>query len=108
MRSVVWPLAVLAASALAGSASAQKSLSSLGGISPSQLVYKQVDLGNAAVPTLPPTTQKPFSLTNFFSRIPIPGLAKNVAVSPLPVPASFPSTRYRNALQPVAPQKQVR
>jgi hypothetical protein len=53
---------------------------------------------------VPQPSQKPFSLNNFFSRFSIPGIPNRVAVSPLPPPAAFPSTHYRNYVSPAAPR----
>jgi hypothetical protein len=100
MRGIIGTLALLVSLALATPAWAQKSL---GGhsINPQQIVNVPIDLSKSVVPALPPPTQRPFSLTNFFSRMHIPGQPSRFGVSAFPAPSVFPSTQYPNALQPL-------
>jgi hypothetical protein len=103
VRRQAWCAALFVGLALATPGWAQKSLKSFGAIAPGDITNKPIDLSGAVAP-IAPETGKPFSLNNFFSRFAIPGVANRVAVSPLPPPAAFPSTQYRNFVLPTTPR----
>jgi hypothetical protein len=92
-------LALLAGLAVVRPAHAQRSLSSFGSVNPSQIVNRPIDLSQTAAPVAPDSSRL-FGLDNFFSRIHIPGLPQRVGVSPMPLPSSYPSTRYRSPISP--------
>jgi hypothetical protein len=101
VRKLAWCAALVLGLALASPGWAQKTVRSFGAVNPSDITFKQVDMGGAVAPVAPPS-QKPFGLNNFFPRFSIPGIPNRVAVSPLPPPAAFPSTHYRNYVSPLA------
>jgi hypothetical protein len=106
VRKTIWTTTLFAGLVVVSPAAAQKGSPTFG---PPiiQTTNKVVDLGTAAVPTPPPpTTTSPFSFSNFLAKIPVVGRAQRTGVSPLPTPASFPSTHYKNAFKPVLPMPQ--
>jgi len=99
VRRLAWWGALFVGLALATPGWAQKKTMHSGKVNPNDLVNRPVDMSGAIAPVSPPA-QKPFGLNNFIPHFAIPGLTQRVAVSPLPPPAAFPSTKYRNFTLP--------
>jgi len=101
MRRVIWTTALALSLGVSTPAWAQRSLSTFGSVDPNKIVNKPIDMSGAI---RPPTTQgsgTSYSLTNFFSRLFVPGITSRTALSPLPAPSSFPSTQYKSPISPL-------
>jgi hypothetical protein len=77
---------------------AQKSLRSYGTVNPNDIVNQPIDMSQSVAPPPSPVMSKPFSLSNFFPRLALPGIRQRMGVSALPAPNQFPSTQYKNGL----------
>ena|SRR5438105_15773284 len=94
MRAKLYAAALLGLAGLTGPAAAQSSSPSsiLSGVTPSSIVNKPIDTGNAIVPPRAVTIgQSKFTFSSLFSKLPVPGAQRVQGVSPLPAPSSFPS-----------------
>jgi hypothetical protein len=103
MRRSVWAWTALALVGLSSTASAQVGSPMMGGVSPSQIISKPIDLTNVIAPLPTFTTQTRFTFSNFFHRINPFSASPTLGTSALPAPSSFPSTRYPNMFQPKQP-----
>ncbi len=109
MRNVAWLLALAASLAFSGPAWAQRTLGPWAK-PPSKLENRPIDLTQSVVPTVPAPHSQPSSLVRFIPkmfRFGSPG-SGNLAVSPLPAPSAFPSTRYTSGFKPIPDMPQKR
>lgn len=114
-------LGVVAVAALAARAPAQSQAATiLGGASPLNVQFQQVDTSRTTVPTpgLAATQGNRFNFSAIFNKLIVPSAQKVRGVSPLPSPSSFPkyqdfklvgtppfplAPRGGSPIQPVAP-----
>jgi hypothetical protein len=91
MRTRTWIGAVVCLVVAAAPARAQSQASTLlGGVSPSAIVQKPIDMANVVAPATIPT-QSRFSFTSLVRRLSFTSGRPTQAISPFPSPSSFPS-----------------
>jgi hypothetical protein len=92
MRTGVWAAAVVCAVGVVSSAQAQGlSTTPLGGVPPSAIVNKPIDMSRviAPMPALP-AQQNRFNFSAIFNKRILPAFPSKRGVSPLPSPSTFP------------------
>ena len=110
MRIGTWVAGAMVGMLLASSAWAQSAQSVIGSLTVQQRANQPIDLSNVVAP-VPQSSSGPFHLNNMFhfvnlsnlftkSRNPSP---PSFSISPFPPPSSFPSSKYPNSFQPMAP-----
>ncbi len=109
MRIGTWVAGAIVGMFLASSAWAQSALNPLGSLTVQQRANQPIDMSNVVAPV--PRSNGPLHLNNLFhfvnlsnifskSRNPNP---PKFSTSPFPPPSSFPSSKYPNSFQPMAP-----
>jgi hypothetical protein len=99
-RAAVW-LTLLAAASPAWA----QTTKSFGNVDTRHLTFKPVDTTKALAMPIPSQQSKSFSLTHFFPSLSLPSFLSKpkIGTSPYPDPSTFPSTKYKSPLKPMAP-----
>jgi hypothetical protein len=103
MRHGLWAAVVILGLGLVSSARAQPASAFTGGPNPRQIIFQPVDTSKAVMVPPAPIQRRGSLFTNLLSKFPFTGSKPRIGQSPLPPPSSFPSTQYKDALQPVLP-----
>ena len=96
MRKLMAVFGIFAAWAWTSPAMAQSGASTiLGGVSPSALQQKPIDMKNVIVPSPALSAQQNrFNFSSIFAKFPLPSFPSKRGLSPQPLPSTFPSTSY--------------
>jgi len=109
VRTGTWIAGAILGTLAASSAWAQSAQNLLGSLTVQQRANQPIDLSNVVAPV--PRSSGPLHLSNLFHFANLTNLfskSRNLnppsfSTSPFPAPSTFPSSKYPNSFQPMAP-----